>query len=65
MGLFDELKGLAAQYTGGGVPAGDPGEHFDQLSQAVDKPTLATGYRGGHALGPDTAFPPIGFPVVL
>ena len=41
MGLFDELKGLAAQYTGGGVPAGDPSEHFDQLSKSVDKPTLA------------------------
>jgi hypothetical protein len=43
MGLFDELKGLAAQYTGGGVPAGDPSEHFDQLSKSVDKPTLAQG----------------------
>jgi hypothetical protein len=43
MGLFDELKGLAAQYTGGAAPAGNPSEHFDQLSKTVDSSTLAQG----------------------
>jgi hypothetical protein len=43
MGLFDELKGLAAQYTGGGAPVGNPSEHFDQLSKTVDSSTLAQG----------------------
>jgi hypothetical protein len=43
MGLFDELKGVAAQYTGGGAPVGNPSEHFDQLSKTVDSSTLAQG----------------------
>jgi len=43
MGLFDELKGLAAQYTGGGAPVGNPSEHFDQLSKTVDSSTIAQG----------------------
>jgi hypothetical protein len=43
MGLFDELKDLAAQYTGGSTPSGDPGAHFDQLSKTVDSSTLSQG----------------------
>jgi hypothetical protein len=43
MGLFDEVKDLAAQYTGGGTPSGDPGAHFDQLSKTVDSSTLSQG----------------------
>jgi hypothetical protein len=43
MSLFDELKGLAAQYSGGGVPEGDPSTHFDQVSKTVDSSTLAQG----------------------
>jgi hypothetical protein len=43
MSLFDELKGLAAQYTGGAPPQGDPSAHFDRISKAVDSSTLAQG----------------------
>jgi hypothetical protein len=43
MSLFDELKGLAAQYTGGGTPQGDPSAHFDQVSKTVDPSALAEG----------------------
>lgn len=43
MGIFDELKGLAAQYTGGGAPTGDADTQFDQLSKTVDSPKLAEG----------------------
>ena len=41
MGLLDNLKDVLAQYTSGS--AGDPGAHFDQVSQSVDSGTLAHG----------------------
>jgi hypothetical protein len=40
--LFDEIKDLAAQTTGG-TPAGDADAHFDQISKTVDSSTLAQG----------------------
>ena len=57
MSLFDELKGLAAQYTGGGVPAGDPGAHFDQLSKTVDNSTLAQGIAAAMRSDQTAPFP--------
>ncbi len=43
MGLFDEIKGLASQYTGGNTPTGDANTNFDQVAKAVDSSTLAQG----------------------
>lgn len=43
MGLFDEIKGLAAQYSGGNATTGDANTNFDQVAKAVDSSTLAQG----------------------
>jgi len=43
MGLLDNLKGVLAQYAGGATPAGDTGDHFQQVAQSVDQGTLAQG----------------------
>ena len=43
MGLLDDMKGLLTQYTSGAAPAGDAGEHFQQVAQSVDSGTLAQG----------------------
>ena len=45
MTLFDNVLSLLSQYAPGAgpTPAGDVGEHFQQLSQSVDAATLAPG----------------------
>ena len=42
MSLFDEIKGLAAQYTEG-ASSGDASANFDQISKTVDNSTVAQG----------------------
>src|SRR5215467_11906025 len=43
MGLFDDVKGMLAQYASGTAPSGDAGAHFQQVAQSVDTGTLAQG----------------------
>lgn len=43
MGLFDDVRGMLAQYASGTAPAGDAGSHFQQVAQSVDSGTLAQG----------------------
>ena len=43
MGLFDNVKDLLSQYASGTASAGDAAQHFDQVTQAVDRGTLSQG----------------------
>jgi hypothetical protein len=43
MGLFDDMKGMLAQYASGAAPGGDAGAHFEQVAQSVDSGTVAQG----------------------
>jgi len=43
MGLFDDVKGMLAQYASGTAPAGDTAAHFDQMAKSVDQNTIAKG----------------------
>ena len=41
MSLFDDVKGVLAQYAEGSNPSGDPRAHFDQVTSGVSGATLA------------------------
>ena len=43
MALLDTLKDVITQYASGAAPSGDPGDHFQQAAQSVDRGTLADG----------------------
>jgi hypothetical protein len=43
MAVLDDVKELLGKYATGTMPAGDAGAHFQQVSQSVDKSTLAGG----------------------
>jgi hypothetical protein len=43
MSLHDNVKDVVAQYASGVAPDGDPGVHFQQVAQSVDKGTRADG----------------------
>jgi len=57
MSPLDNFKDVISQYASGTAPEGDPGVHFQQVAQSVDKGTLADGIAAALRSGDTPPFP--------